>query len=185
MEYILNNTDIFDPATSSKIRMLMKENNISKDENKFYSISILFNVNLLESEKLEHYFYYYIIDDSYQEGEKIEYIKVIHSVLGHILGVIVASLEDQINISSSIIKGSELDSENTVIIGIREGTPTYLGRGKNRRVYSARTIIPDARAVNKISEKDKMSFISKFLLKEKIITHYEYSKMMECIRKIK
>jgi hypothetical protein len=182
MEFTLNNIDIFNINLPDNINQYICKSKIVK-EDKYYKITIEFHVNSIINELMLNYFNEFVIDDSYQESSENSHKEVIYKVLSHILTNIETNLENYLNIYKSTIKGCVLTSENIIVIKIKEGEPAYFGRGKNRRIYPIKVILPDARKIDNVSsEKENAKFMLGWLLKENLITNYEYSKAMHYLR---
>ncbi|WP_083238793.1 hypothetical protein [Caloranaerobacter ferrireducens] len=140
MEYILQDTDIFDENIGEKFSRVIKNNKDVFIKGKNYSFIVSFHVNLLHDARFESF----NIDapSKINNGERKDKI---YDVMSFQLKKLEQVLEENgIEVYSTTIQGDNLKSENIIKIGIIEDTsePSYSGRGKNRRRIKVSSIIP-------------------------------------------
>lgn len=130
MDYILQNTDVFDEELGAKADAA-----INKDEDSFvqeqpYKLTVSFHVNLLSDPRFEDF--YVPVPSKTNKGTREDKIA---DVLSFQLEKVIEVLQEYgIDVYSTTIQGEFLEVENVIKIEIIEDTsePHYIGRGKNK-----------------------------------------------------
>lgn len=139
MEYILQNTDIFDERLGLKFSEIIKEDLDNFINGTIYKIKVTFHVNLLKDFRVE----IFDVPNPYPHRTRNEKDKtgdVLSFQLDRIKQIIT---EKGIEFYSSSIQGDYLEAEDIMKIEISEDTskPIFSGRGKNKKRMKFCTIL--------------------------------------------
>lgn len=140
MEYILENTDIFDEDITSKFSKVIKNDMHNFIKEKPYRLKVSFHVNLLNNIKFEKF--NIEVPSKTSRGTIKDKISDVMSFQLKRLEEILS--ENGIKVYSTAIQGDLLEKENIIKIEIIEdnAVPTYTGRGKNKQRLKVSCIIP-------------------------------------------
>ncbi|MGQ7276618.1 hypothetical protein ACT91Q_01475 [Brevibacillus thermoruber] len=149
MEYILENTDIFDEEIDANFKHVLL-NNMDSLQNKVYSLTVSFHVNLLHSNRFDKCA---ILPSKSNDGSREDKI---YDVLSFQLNKLVQLLaEFGIEVFSATIQGDILEAENIVKISLIEDTSEQLVTGKREKQQMMRviSIIPSLPYTHKTASK--------------------------------
>ncbi|ADL50520.1 hypothetical protein [Clostridium cellulovorans] len=144
MEYILNDTDIFDTGIDKKFRLVIENNIGSFTKDKAYVFKVSFHVNLLNDVRFEKFD---ILPRVTNKG-KIE--DKIGDVMSHQLNVLEKILsENNIESYSTTIQGENLEKENMIKIELYEDNSetNFDKRGRRINRIKVSSIIPNLSGV--------------------------------------
>lgn len=142
MEYVLQNTDLFDEEIGTKFHETLKTEMEKFDKEKVYKLTVSFHVNLLDDPRIESF---YIPEPSItNKGTEKDQM---YDVLKTQLKTLVQVLDKyELESDSHTIQGDDLEAEDIIIIKIEEDTreQKFVGKGKNRRRVKAKvnSIVP-------------------------------------------
>lgn len=140
MEYILENTDIFDNVLEEKFGKLIFEDIISYCNEDAYSLTVSFHVSLLSDSRFEGFDI--PVPSKTSKGTRQDKI---YDVLSYQLRKLEQRLnENCIYICSSTIQGAQLNNVNIIKVEVKRdiSEPRYTGRGKNKKRMKISSIIP-------------------------------------------
>lgn len=141
MEYILQNTDLFDEEIGIKFNKVITTSNQDNITNgKIYKLTVSFHVNLLNDMRFEEF--NIPVPSKTSKGTKQDKI---YDVMSFQLKCLENILNDHgIEVYSKTIQGDYLETEKMIKIVICEDTsePKLMGRGKNKRRMKVSSIVP-------------------------------------------
>ncbi len=139
MEYILNDTDIFDEELNHKFGEVLNSKG-AFEKGKAYVFKVSFHVNHLKSSKFQEFIL--PVPSKISKGTSKDKI---YDVMSYQLERMEEVLKQNgIESFSTTIQGDNLKKENIIRIEIREDTsePAYTGRGKSKRRMRVSLILP-------------------------------------------
>jgi hypothetical protein len=139
MEYVLNDTDIFDTAIDEKFRVAIENNIDSFTKDKTYVFKVSFHVNLLDDVRFE---YFDIPPSVTNKGRKEDKIR---DVMRHQLKKLELILVENNLVSySTTIQGNNLEKENMIKIELYEDNSKLHihKKGRKRNPLKISSIIP-------------------------------------------
>jgi len=140
MEYILQNTDIFDTEIDQKLKVAINDNKDAFTKGKTYIFKVSFHVNLLNDKRFQE-FSIPIPSKSSKGTQKDKIYDVMSYQLKRMEGVL---NENEIETYSTTIQGDYLDSDNIIKIEILEDNSitAVTGRGKSKKRIKVSCIVP-------------------------------------------
>lgn len=140
MEYILNDTDIFDEELDQKFGEILNKNKDVFEKEKTYVFKVSFHVNHLNSSKFQEFIL--PVPSKTSKGTAKDKI---YDVMSYQLKRMEEVLkQNEIESYSTTIQGDNLKKENIIRIEIYEDTsePAYTGRGKSKGRAKVSSIVP-------------------------------------------
>lgn len=140
MEYILNDTDIFDEELDHKFGEILNNDRGAFEKGKSYVFKVSFHVNHLNSSKFQEF--NLPVPSKTSKGTAKEKI---YDVMSYQLKRMEEVLkQNEIESYSTTIQGDNLKKENIIRIEIHEDTsePAYMGRGKSKRRMRVSSVVP-------------------------------------------
>ena len=128
MEYILQNTDIFDEKIGAKFNNVIEEDSFANEN--VYELTVSFHVNLLDDSRFEEFNIPPSIKNKGTKKDKI--YDVMSFQLNQLKQILI---ENGIEVYKTTIQGDYLEAENMIKIDISEDTsePYYTGKGKSKK----------------------------------------------------
>ena len=128
MEYILQNTDIFDEEIGLKFNEVIKADSFINEN--VYRLTVSFHVNLLNDSRFEEFNISPSITNKGSKKDKI--YDVMSFQLKQFKQILI---ENGIEVYKTTIQGDYLEAENMIKIDISEDTsePYYTGSGKSKK----------------------------------------------------
>ncbi|MGD8190202.1 hypothetical protein ACQCN2_09485 [Brevibacillus ginsengisoli] len=139
MEFILENTDIFDEEIETKLHKIILNNRDFFKEGDVYKFRVTFHVDVLFDKRFKQFnILTSKINDGSWENTVSEVLSLILKKLDNLLA------NNGIEVTSSTIQGDNLESENLVKIEIIEDTsePIFTGKGKKKQRMKVLSIVP-------------------------------------------
>lgn len=140
MEYILNNTDIFDEEIGSKFNKVIRNNADNFIKGKAYRFMVSFHVNLLDDIRFDEFTI--LVPSKTNKGTRKDKI---YDVMHFQLARLEEALNDnEIEVYNTTIQGDNLEEENIIRIEIIEDNsePNLMGRGKKKTRSKVKSIVP-------------------------------------------
>jgi hypothetical protein len=156
MEYILQNTDIFDEKIDQKLKEVIIDNKDAFTKGKTYISKVSFHVNLLDDQRFQE-FNIPIPSKTNKGTQKYKIYDVMSYQLKRMEQVL---NENEIETYSTVVQGDYLNADNIIKIEILEDNSqaSFTGRGKNKKRIKVSTIVPSMpytqENVTKLEEKD-------------------------------
>lgn len=112
----LMDTSIFDCNLYTKIEELIKKGTFVTEEDKHYSLTVIFNVALLDEKKSMNDYYSTIPKKPYEINSKYDYKEIISNNLTYVLDSIELVLGKYLSIVKSTIAGDNIEFLDITII---------------------------------------------------------------------
>lgn len=151
MEYILQNTDLFDQEIGAKFNESIKADMDSYDKEKVYRLTVSFHVNLLKDLRMETF----PVPEPPYKRKKVTREDKMYDVMSFQLKSLREILDNNgIVTDSTTIQGDDLESADIIKIEITEDSKEqkYIGKGKNRRRerFKTNSIVPSKPGTQKL-----------------------------------
>lgn len=140
MEYILQNTDIFDEKIDQKLKEVIIDNKDAFTKGKTYIFKVSFHVNLLDDQRFQKF----SIPIPSKTNKGMQKDKI-YDVMSYQLKRMEQILnENEIETYLTIVQGDYLNADNIINIEILEDSsqPTFIGRDKNKKRIKVSSIVP-------------------------------------------
>lgn len=158
MEYILQNTDIFDEELGPKFSDVLKADSFINGT--VYRLKVSFHVNLLNAHTRIKEFNISVPNKTSDGTIKDEVYKVLRFQLKSLEQIL---KQNGIEVYSSIIQGDNLDAEDIIKIEICEVSESrFVGKGKNKsQINKCSSIMPNSQYIQETITKITAEKLSK------------------------
>lgn len=185
MEWVLDNTDIFDVEIDAKFNQLIQANKDNFIGGNVYTFTVSFDVNLLNDVRFEE-FNIPVPERTSIDTKKDKINNVLSFQLDKLIQVLI---ENDIEVRSTKIQGDVIEAENIIKIEINEDTsePNLTSKGKKSKrginKYKISSIIPNLPKTQELMQYTISISLLKQILAEDLITKEEFIKCKDGLKK--